>query len=144
MEGASDKVSPLGALSASKARIVAVLLAVTMLGAIAGAAAYKLVAERGQAKFVVIDMRQIVVAATRQIIADKGLSPDQISTVSRSLGANLKKVVESYRRKGYVVLNANMMVSYPESLDITKKAAEELGVTLDDGSEKTAAAADGK
>lgn len=83
-----------------------------------------------QQKFVVLDTKLLLTASTKQITDNKDLTLEQASEVSLKLANNLKKVIESYRDQGYVVLNGNSLVTWPATIDITKQTADQLGVQL--------------
>lgn len=82
-------------------------------------------------KFVVLNSTKLVAASTKQIMDNKALSPEQVGEVSKKLAINIRKLVDSYREEGYVVLNANAVLSAPAEMDITATFAKQLGVKLD-------------
>lgn len=83
-----------------------------------------------QPKFVVLNVQTIVTAYTKQLMDDKSLTPDQANELSKKVAANMKKIANYYRNNGYVVLNANSMVTWPANLDITKITADQLGIKM--------------
>lgn len=82
-------------------------------------------------KIVVLNSPKIIAAATKQIMSNTELSPDQVSQVSQKLAGNMQKLIESYHAQGYIVLNSNALLTYPAEIDITANFAEQLGVKID-------------
>lgn len=82
-------------------------------------------------KLVVLNSSKLIAASTKQIMDNKALSPEQVDEVSKKLAVNIRKLVESYRDNGYIVLNSNSVLSAPAELDITANFAEQLGVKID-------------
>ena len=107
-----------------------------IVGALGALGVYRLTAatvgnqNKSPQKIVVLDTQTIIKAATRQITEDKSLSIEQVGEVSKKLADNLKKVVVSYHDQGYIVFNGTALVTWPESVDITKTTADQLGVKL--------------
>lgn len=87
--------------------------------------------ESSAQKIVVLNTSKIITGSTKQIMESKDLTNEQISAVSSKLADNLHKVIVQYREQGYVVMNSNALVAWPDDIDVTAKVADTLGVKID-------------
>lgn len=84
-----------------------------------------------QPMFVVVNVSKLTGAATKEILAQKDLTPEQSGAVTKKLADNVKKLLGSYRERGYIVINASALLAFPPAMDITPQFAEQLGVKID-------------
>lgn len=82
-------------------------------------------------KVVVLDSRKLMSASMKQIMSNNNLSNDQIAVVSEKLAKNMQTLMSEYRAQGFVVMNSNSLLAWPEEVDITAQFADRLGVKID-------------
>lgn len=85
----------------------------------------------GQQKIIVVDSKKILLSSTKQIMANKELTTEQIGTVSQKLAINMQKLIETYRLNGFIVINSAALLTWPSEIDETAKFADQLGIKIE-------------
>ncbi len=82
-------------------------------------------------RLVVLDSNRIVNTALRRLMATPGVTPQQASVAGVQMARQLDGVLDEYRSRGVVVLNAAVAVAWPAEADITQQVAGRVGVALE-------------
>ena len=88
--------------------------------------------ELGRAKYqpLVMDFRGIAKAHFAKLQEDtaKEKDPELVQQIMSREGMRLAEIIQSLADKGYVVLERNQAIAYPQELDVTQMIAERLGI----------------
>lgn len=77
----------------------------------------------------VVDVNFLVVAQLKDRL-DTVETPEAATEAATQFMADLKEITSELASQGYIVLNANNLLGYPEAIDITPLVADRLNIDL--------------
>lgn len=80
--------------------------------------------------FFVLDSNRIVEVAMDSLLKDPNMNPQVAADAGVQIAKKIQAIIDERVAKGQVIINADVVIGWPESSDITAEVASEIGIHL--------------